>query len=324
MSFQQNLNVTLMCPECKILPPDIVERFAEGDMVCGQCGLVLSDRVVDTRSEWRTFSNDDQGSDDPSRVGDAMNPLLEGSQLNTIISFGAPGSSVGRDLNRTQSRSLQDKKDAALSAVYAKISQICDGISLPRVVSDAAKEVYKLVHDDKRLRGKTPDAIIATVIFIACRHANVQRTFQEIGALTNVSKKEIRRTLELMKRLLEGTNIQAFRSTQTNPGALMPRYCSHLGLNSQVANLAEDIVKRAKEIGTLDGRSPISVAAAAIYMAAALYGNDMSAQRVSEKTGVSDGAIKTSYKHLYEAREKLVSKQLLDSGKVSFETLPKV
>ena len=45
-----NLNITLTCPECKIFPPDLIERFSEGDIVCGSCGLVLSDRVVDTRS----------------------------------------------------------------------------------------------------------------------------------------------------------------------------------------------------------------------------------------------------------------------------------
>ena len=62
------------------------------DMVCGSCGLVLGDRIIDTRSEWRTFFNDDQGNDDPSRVGDSANPLLNGPQLETGISYGDGGS----------------------------------------------------------------------------------------------------------------------------------------------------------------------------------------------------------------------------------------
>jgi transcription initiation factor TFIIB len=51
------------------------QEFSAGDIICGSCGLVLQSHIVDTRSEWRTFSNDDQGGDDPSRVGDAGNPL---------------------------------------------------------------------------------------------------------------------------------------------------------------------------------------------------------------------------------------------------------
>ena len=49
--------------------PNIIEDFRSGDVVCGNCGLVLGPRIIDTRSEWRTFSNDDGGGDDPSRVG---------------------------------------------------------------------------------------------------------------------------------------------------------------------------------------------------------------------------------------------------------------
>ena len=36
--FRLNLNVALMCPECKD-NSNIVEEFASGDMVCGNCGM---------------------------------------------------------------------------------------------------------------------------------------------------------------------------------------------------------------------------------------------------------------------------------------------
>lgn len=58
-AFQPNLNVRLCCPDCRVDPPHIVEEFASGDLVCGDCGLVLGDRIIDTRSEWRTFANDE-------------------------------------------------------------------------------------------------------------------------------------------------------------------------------------------------------------------------------------------------------------------------
>lgn len=43
------------------------------------------DRVIDVGSEWRTFSNE-KALKDPSRVGDAQNPLLNGGDLTTMIS----------------------------------------------------------------------------------------------------------------------------------------------------------------------------------------------------------------------------------------------
>ena len=48
-----DLAVRLVCPECRDPNPNIVGEFVSGDVVCGSCGLILGDRVVDTRSEWR-------------------------------------------------------------------------------------------------------------------------------------------------------------------------------------------------------------------------------------------------------------------------------
>lgn len=55
-SFGPDLAVRLICPECQNPNPNIVEEFGAGDLVCGNCGLVLGDRIVDTRSEWRVCS----------------------------------------------------------------------------------------------------------------------------------------------------------------------------------------------------------------------------------------------------------------------------
>jgi transcription initiation factor TFIIB len=52
-AFAPDLSVRLICPDCRDPNPTIVEEFGAGDLVCGGCGLVLGDRIVDTRSEWR-------------------------------------------------------------------------------------------------------------------------------------------------------------------------------------------------------------------------------------------------------------------------------
>lgn len=321
-----NLNITLTCPECKIYPPDLIERFSEGDIVCGSCGLVLSDRVVDTRSEWRTFSNDDQNGDDPSRVGDASNPLLETEDLSTMISYVPENVRAGRDLNRAQAKSLVDRRDNALSAAYSKISQMCDGYQLPKIVQDGAKEVYKLVYDEKDLRGKSQESIMAAAIFMGCRKAKVARTFKEIWALTNVPKKEIGKVFKIMHRIIQNKNDNnpgaysnikdSEQTTQTSAEDLIRRFCSHLGLKNEVTNAAEHIARKCKESGILAGRSPITIAATVIYMASLIFDADVSPTKIANKTGVSDGTIKTSFKVMYEDRDKLIDPSWANKGRL--------
>ena len=48
--------------------------------------------MIDVGSEWRTFSNDKAGVD-PSRVGGPENPLLNGSDLSTMIGPGTGSAS---------------------------------------------------------------------------------------------------------------------------------------------------------------------------------------------------------------------------------------
>ena len=198
--WKENLNMHMVCRECKEIPPNLVEEFSSGDMVCGSCGLVLGDRIVDTRSEWRTFSNDDQAGDDPSRVGDAANPLLNGAQLQTGISYNGGNAGRNRDLQRAQNKVTHDKTTKALLTAYREIDTFCESMSIPKSVADSAKGQFKEVYEAGAFRGKSQETIIAGVIFISCRQHKVPRTFREIFALTKVSKGTLQ-SLELLQSI---------------------------------------------------------------------------------------------------------------------------
>ena len=202
----ENLTLNLMCRECKEDPPNIVEDFSAGDTICGSCGLVLGDRIVDTRSEWRTFTNDDQNNDDPSRVGDGANPLLNGAQLQTDIAFVGGASAKSRDLSRAQNKATHDKSTKTLLAAYKEIGSLCDGIGIPKNVSDTAKHLFKITVDENAFRGKSQETVIAGCIFIACRQCKVPRTFREIFDLTKVSKPEIGRVFKALEKFFNGRN----------------------------------------------------------------------------------------------------------------------
>lgn len=205
--WQENLNMQMICPHCKENPPNLVEEFAAGDMVCGSCGTVLGDRIVDTRSEWRTFSNDDQNNDDPSRVGDAANPLLVGGQLQTSIAYG-DGGSRARDLHRAQNKSTHDKTNKTLLNAYKEIGALCDGWQISKNVSDTAKHLFKMTNEAGAFKGKQQEVVIAGCIFIACRQCQLPRTFREVFALTKVSKKEIGRIFKALEKFFASENLE--------------------------------------------------------------------------------------------------------------------
>lgn len=115
---------------CCYAHPDapLIEDYRAGDQICSECGLVVGDRlvkltlstqtqlrecmlyyaihfrVIDVGSEWRTFSNEKAGAD-PSRVGGPENPLLNGSDLSTMIGPGRGDASFdGFGVSKYQNR----------------------------------------------------------------------------------------------------------------------------------------------------------------------------------------------------------------------------
>jgi len=332
--FQEDLNNILFCPDCKEIPPNLVEEFSSGDMVCESCGVVVGTRIIDTRSEWRTFANDDQGGDDPSRVGGPQDEFVEGEQLATTVAFSE--SKQHKALSRTQTNANQDKAQKGLMQAYREIVSLCEAINLGQNVSNAAKHIFKLVDKYKFMKGKPQEAVIAGCIFIACRQNNVPRTFRDIFNLTSVSKKEVGRVFKQLQNFLQklqdtegeatGLNtVTNYENTSVGAEDLCGRYVSQLGFKSQqkISKISRDLAEQAKDISALAGRSPLSVAAACIYMACHLIGEPRASMPIAKQAGVSDGTVKTAYKHLFAAREQLIKKEWLDDGG-KMENVPQV
>lgn len=273
----------------------------------------------------KTFANDE--GDDPSRVGAASDPLMEGmEQLDTIIGFKDGGTGIARELQRAATRSQNSRSERNLLSAFRDISSWCDQFSLPKTISDIAKQLYKRADEEKLLRGKPLDAVIAACIFIACRQAHVPRTFREICNLTHVSKKvlgQCYKALEQAFNLTPGSSAARAGATGVaGPEDLLVRYCNHLDLPPHVQAICKDIIVAAREHGIADGRSPVSIAGGAIYFACLLLGVSKAVKDISAVAGVSEGTIKLVYRLYYADRQKLVKDEWIKEGKVNMDRLP--
>lgn len=291
-----DLNVRLICRDCQRNPPNIVEEFADGDLVCGDCGLVLGDRIIDTRSEWRTFANEDE---DPSRVGGAANPFLDGTQLDTIISKKDGGSGLAKGLARAHGRASANKGERTLVQAYREISSMCEHASLPKTIADTTKQLFKNARELNFMVGKE-NVLIAACLMHACRHEGYGRTFREISAITKVSKKDIGRAYKLLQHTIQ------FSALATSSTDMIVRFCSRLRLNTEVEKNARSVCEKARDLGVLDGKSPVSVAAACIYMVSMLFDSPRAAREIAVVAGVSEVTIKNAYKLLWTTKEHLL------------------
>ncbi|CAD5223827.1 unnamed protein product [Bursaphelenchus okinawaensis] len=275
----------------------LIEDHRAGDVICSECGLVVGDRLVDVGTEWRSFSNERSGND-PSRVGAPENPLLGGSDLSTTIAVGFGGTESDQSLANAQRKNMNNT-DRQMTQAISVIREMSERIHLTRGIQDQAAEIFKNVLDSRALRGRNNEAQAAACLYIACRKEGVPRTFKEICAVSRVSKKEIGRCFKLIIKSLE-TNLEQITSAD-----FMSRFCGNLGLTIQIQAAATRIAKKAVDLDLVAGRSPISIAAAAIYMASQASRDKRTAKEIGEIAGAAEVTVRQTYRLLYPKAKEL-------------------
>ncbi|KAG6500672.1 hypothetical protein ZIOFF_040522 [Zingiber officinale] len=190
---------------------------------------------------------------------------------------------------------------------------------------DRANEIYKKIEDLKSIRGRNQDAILAACLYIACRQEDRPRTVKEICSVANgATKKEIGRAKEFIVKQLEVEMGQSMEMGTIHAGDFLRRFCSHLGMTNQAVKAAQEAVQKSEELDIR--RSPISIAAAIIYMITQLSDDKKplkgssvfftlshmlcpyisSFSDISLATGVAEGTIRNSYKDLYPYASRII------------------
>lgn len=292
LKFRQQLNVCTDCGETE----NIIEDHRNGYNVCGSCGVVLGDRIIDETSEWRSF--EDSNKSDPSRVGSASNPFLDTEQLDTMISVGKGQHSY--TLSKIQMKNYMRGPKRALKNGLNLIQAFCEKSNICKTISDRAQHIFKKVESKKLLKGKNLEGAVGACLYIACKLENASRTFKEISLITGVQKREIGRCYKLIDKQIESTS-----SIPT--GDIVSRFCSDLNLNLKIQKTASMICSKVQEIGALTGRSPDSVAAAIIYLVLNLYPEYKALQKdIHLVTGVTEITIKNTYKDLITFKDEII------------------
>ena len=156
VKYNRVLNKCGECGETK----NIVEDYRNGFNVCGRCGCVFKDKIIDEGSEWRSFG--DSTKPDPNRVGSASNPFLDSEQLDTVISVGTGTNSYA--LNKIQMKNYMRGPDRVLKNGFGLITTFCESGFLPQTVIDVAQSIFKKVETLKLLKGKNLEGTLGACI----------------------------------------------------------------------------------------------------------------------------------------------------------------
>ncbi|CQR50721.1 MULTISPECIES: transcription initiation factor IIB [Haloferax] len=296
---------TLQCPECG---GHVVTDDEHGETVCNDCGLVVTADSVDRGPEWRAF--DAREKDEKSRVGAPTTNTMHDKGLSTNIDWrdrDAYGNSLGARQRQKMQRlrkwnerfRTRDSKERNLKQALGEIDRMASALGLPENVRETASVIYRRALDDDLLPGRSIEGVATSCTYAAARMAGVPRSLDEIAEVSRVEKSEVARTYRYIAREL------SLEVKPADPEQYVPRFASELGLSDESKMRARQLLKNAKEKGVHSGKSPVGLAAAAVYAAALLTNEKTTQAAVSDVADISEVTIRNRYHELLEAEENL-------------------
>jgi transcription initiation factor TFIIB len=288
--------ISCMCGKGQQLVTDL----ESGEIACSKCGLVSSDRVQESRPEWRSF---DSERNNRSRVGSATTLACHDMGLATVIGKENRDSS-GRQLDPSMNASIQrlrtwDFRSQAhspthrnLMHAFSELGRLKDKLGLSDAIMEKTAYLYRKAQEKQLVRGRSTSSILAAAIYAACRELGASRTLKDMAKATDIKRKAISRSYRILVLELD------IKVPLVDPMKCIAKIANGAKLTEKTKRMAmntmNDLVR--KEISA--GKLPMGLAATVLYMSCLANGESKTQKDIADMAGVTEVTIRNRFKDL--------------------------
>jgi transcription initiation factor TFIIB len=293
----------MTCPECG---GQVIDDEEHGESVCTECGLVVEEGGIDRGPEWRAF--DSKEKDQKSRVGAPTTNMMHDKGLSTNIGW-QDKDAYGNSLSSNQRQKMQrlrkwnerfrtrNSKERNLKQALGEIERMASALGLPKEVRETASVIYRRALNEDLLPGRSIEGVATAALYASARQLSTPRSIDEVANVSRIDEMEFKRTYRYIVREL---NLEV---APADPAQYVPRFASELDLPDEVERRSRELLENAQQDGVTSGKSPVGLAAAAIYASSLLTNHKVTQSEVSDVTDVSEVTIRNRYQELLEATE---------------------
>ena len=287
------------CPECT--SKNLIHDYDTGETICGDCGLVLYEQMLDKGPEWRAFTQQEKAS--RSRVGSPTSYSVHDKGLSTAISqvdrdaFGRKLPLATRlqmwRLRKWQIRSrVHSSIDRNLAQAMSELERLTGKVYVSPPIKEKAALIYRKALDKGLVRGRSINAIAAASLYAACRGSGTPRTLREIAEASLVDRKDVARCYRLLLRELD------VQMPVADPLTYLSKIAEKNGISGKTQGAAIAILREARRKRAAAGKDPMGLAAAALYIACLQNSEKKTQKDIAEAAGVTEVTIRNRYKSL--------------------------
>jgi transcription initiation factor TFIIB len=303
---------TIELEKCTACNSSLVDDTENGEIICSGCGIVMVEHMEDHGPEAKSSSLEDKMK--LARATGQTSYSQHDLGITTEISIGTKdfsGKKISAEMSNQMHRigkwqprvRVSSSRERRLSNILGRISEICQNCSLPKNVIETASMIYRSL-DGKNIqvKGKSVDSISAAVVYMACKQCDVIRSLDEIlREVCHASK--VKSKTKLASRYYRTLVMEL--GTNTAPIVTMDKYISKIAnmtkTDTRVERLSLEIAEKTKDRNLADGKAPNGIAAAYLYIASILLGQNIIQRDVSSVSGVTEVTIRNRCKEILSA-----------------------
>jgi transcription initiation factor TFIIB len=292
-----------VCPECG---GRLISDSEHAETVCGECGLVVEEDEMDRGPEWRAFNPEEK--DQKSRVGAPTTNLMHDKGLSSVIDW-QNKDGYGNALSSRKRQQMQrlrtwderfrtrNSKERNLKQALGEIERMGSALGVPKDIRETASVIYRRALSENLLPGRSIEAISTAALYGAIRQIGLPRSVDEVAAVSRVDGMEFKRGY---RYIVQELNLEI---GPPDPEQYVSRFASDLDVSEEVEQRARELIRTAKEHAAHSGKSPVGLAAAALYAASILANEKLTQDEVSEVTDVSTVTIRNRYHELLDVEQ---------------------
>lgn len=281
-----------------------------GEIICQNCGLVISDKIQETRPEWRAFTF--QEVDDRARTGIPSSLARHDMGLSTVIGKtdkDASGRLIESTMRTTMDRlrtwdfrtQAHTPTDRNLRQAFSELDRLKDKLVLSEAAVEKTAYIYRKAQERGLVRGRTISATLGAAVYIACRETGASRTLKDIAEISNVKRKDLARMYRLVVLELD------LKIPQIDPMKCIAKVASKANLSEKTKRLAVNIMQEVVKNGMSAGKDPMGLAASVLYLACLETGENKTQTDIAEAAGVTEVTVRNRYKNLKSRQDLLMN-----------------
>jgi transcription initiation factor TFIIB len=292
-----------LCSMCK-RNDKIVTDPESGEIICGNCGMVISDKVEDTAHLERQIFREGQIDDTRARTGAPTSLARHDMGLATVIgrdNRDASGQKIDPSISSAMQRlrmwdfrvqQNNTPSDRNLRTAFNLLNTLKNKLGLSDAIVEKIAYIYRKAQERGFVRGRSISAVLAAAVYITYRDLGVPKTMKDIAVASNVKRKNIARVYRQLILELD------YKVPNPDPVKCIAKLANNTNLSEKTKRQAFKIMKEVTENEISAGKDPMGVAATVLYVSCIKTGENISQKDISNAAGITDVTLRNRFKDL--------------------------